>query len=60
MRKILKDVSVKSAAFLMAYYITNSVFQSYMALYYEDRGFDGTKIGLINAVIAISLFGFLK
>lgn len=57
MRRILKDVSIRSAAFLMAYYITNSVFQSYMALYYQDRGFDDTKIGLINAVIAmVSVF----
>ncbi len=57
MRKILKDVSIKSAVFLMAYYITNSVFQSFMALYYKDLGLNDTKIGLINAMIAmVSVF----
>ena len=53
MKKYLKDVSVKSAVFLMAYYITNSVFQSFMPLYYKDLLFNDTQIGLINAMIAI-------
>ena len=57
MKKYLKDVSVKSAAFLMAYYITNSVFQSFMALYYKDLLLNDTQIGLINAMIAmVSVF----
>ena len=57
MKKILKDVSVKSAVFLMAYYITNSVFQSFMSLYYKDQGLNDTRIGLINAMIAmVSVF----
>ncbi|MBE5792537.1 MAG: MFS transporter [Clostridiales bacterium] len=57
MRNILKDVSIKSAVFLMAYYITNSVFQSFMALYYKDLGLNDTRIGLINAMIAmVSVF----
>lgn len=57
MKKFLKDVSVKSAAFLMAYYITNSVFQSFMALYYKDLLLNDTQIGLINAMIAmVSVF----
>lgn len=57
MKKILKDVSVKSAVFLMAYYITNSVFQSFMALYYKSLYFNDTQIGLINAMIAmVSVF----
>ena len=57
MKKILRDVSIRSAVFLMAYYITNSVFQSFMALYYKDMGLNDTRIGLINAMIAmISVF----
>ena len=57
MKKYLKDVSVKSAVFLMAYYITNSVFQSFMPLYYKDLLFNDTQIGLINAMIAmVSVF----
>lgn len=53
MKKLLKDVSVRSAAFLMAYYITNSIFQSYMSLYYVDMGLDNTQIGLINSMVAL-------
>ena len=57
MKNILKDVSVKSALFLMAYYITNSVFQSFMPLYYKDLYLNDTQIGLINAMIAmVSVF----
>lgn len=57
MKKIFKDVSVKCALFLMAYYITNSVFQSFMPLYYRDLNFNDTQIGLINAMIAmVSVF----
>lgn len=57
MKNILKDVSVKCASFLMAYYITNSVFQSYMSLYYKDLNLSDTQIGLINAMIAmVSVF----
>ena len=52
--KIFKDVSVRSAAFLMAYYITNSVFQSYMSIYYEESMLlNGTQIGTINALLAL-------
>lgn len=53
MKKFLRDVSIRSILFLMAYYITNSVFQSYMSLYYVDRGLDNTQIGLINSMIAL-------
>jgi len=53
MKKILKDVSVRCALFLMAYYITNSVFQSYMSLYYADQGLDNTQIGLMNSMVAL-------
>lgn len=53
MRGFLKDVSVRSAAFLMAYYVTNSIFQSYMSLYYVDMGLDNTQIGLINSMVAL-------
>lgn len=57
MRRILNDVSMKCAVFLMAYYITNSVFQSFMPLYYKDLNFNDTQIGLVNAMIAmVSVF----
>ena len=57
MKKYLKDVSVKSAVFLMSYYITNSVFQSFMPLYYKFLSFNDTQIGLINAMVAmVSVF----
>ena len=52
-RNFLADVSVKSAAFMMAYYMTNSVFQSFISLYYTDIGLTGTQIGSINALIAV-------
>ena len=32
-KRFFGDVSVRCAAFLMAYYSTNSVFQSFMSLY---------------------------
>ncbi len=51
------DVSVRCAAFMMAYYMTNSVFQSFMSLYYADIGLNNTQIGTINALVAaISVF----
>ena len=59
------DVSVRCAAFLMAYYMTNSVFQSFMSLYYTDIGLSNTHIGTINALIAVmsvftmQLWGYL-
>ena len=57
MKKFFKDVSVKCALFMMAYYVTNSVFQSFMSLYYTDRGLDNTQIGTINALSArVSVF----
>ncbi len=37
----------------MAYYMTNSVFQSFISLYYTDIGLTGTQIGSINALIAV-------
>ena len=47
------DVSVRCAAFMMAYYMTNSVYQSFMSLYYADIGMSGTRIGTINAMVAL-------
>ena len=52
LRKVFSDVSVRSAAFLMAYYMTNSVFQSFMSLYFKDILLTDTQIGTINALIA--------
>ena len=37
----------------MAYYITNSIFQTYMSLFYVDHGLSNTQIGLINSMIAL-------
>ncbi len=54
MGRLLKDVSVRCALFLIAYYVTNSVFQSYISLYYADRGLADTQIGLINSFIALT------
>ncbi len=51
-KAIFKDVSFKSALFLMAYYMTNSVFQSFMSLYYADIHLNDAQIGTINAMIA--------
>ena len=60
MKKFFKDVSVKCALFMMAYYVTNSVFQSFMSLYYTDRGLDNTQIGTINAMIALVSVFFMQ
>ena len=45
---------VKMALFVTAYYITNSVFQSYMSLYYSALGFGSARIGTINGFTALS------
>jgi len=42
------------ALFMTAYYITNSVYQSYMSLYYTSIHFTSAQIGMINAFIALS------
>ena len=52
-KRFFSDVSVRCAAFLMAYYMTNSVFQSFMSLYYTDIGLNNTQIGTINALVAV-------
>lgn len=52
--KFLKDVSVRSSLFMLAYYVTNSVFQTFMSLFYVDAGLDNTQIGLINSLIALT------
>lgn len=41
------------ALFLMAYYMTNSVFQGYMSLYYVSVGFSSAQVGAIFAAIAL-------
>lgn len=57
-KKLFSDVSVRCAAFLMAYYVTNSVFQNNMSIYYSETiGLNNTQIGTINALLAlISVF----
>ena len=48
----------RMALFTAAYYTTNSVYQSYMSLYYTSKQFSSAQIGAINACVAIlSLFG---
>ncbi len=48
---------VQYALFLMAYYMTNAVFQGYTSLYYTSIGFTTTQIGAIFAAIAlVSMF----
>lgn len=39
--------------FLMAYYITNCMYQSYMSLYYTGIQFNSAQIGAINAGVAL-------
>jgi PPP family 3-phenylpropionic acid transporter len=42
------------ALFLMAYYVTNSVYQSFLPIYFKDNlHFSSTKIGTIFAIVAI-------
>ena len=38
--------------FLVSYYVTNSVFQGFMSLFYTARGFSSGQIGVIYACIA--------
>ena len=44
---------VRFALFLMAYYMTNAVFQGYTSLYYTSIGFTSGQIGAIFAAIAL-------
>ena len=42
------------ALFLMAYYVTNSVYQSFLPIYFKQNlGFNSTRIGWIFAIVAI-------
>lgn len=41
------------AFFMMAYYVTNCMYQSYMSLYYTSIDFSSAQIGLINAMVAV-------
>lgn len=42
------------ALFMTAYYITNSIYQSYMSLYYTSIHFSSGRIGTINAAVALA------
>lgn len=44
---------VRFALFMMAYYMTNAVYQSFMSLYYTDIGFTSAQMGAINAAVAL-------
>ena len=39
--------------FMIAYYLTNCMYQSYMSLYYTAIDFSSARIGLINAAVAL-------
>lgn len=41
------------ALFMIAYYVTNCMYQSYMSLFYTGIPFSPTQIGLINAGVAL-------
>lgn len=57
LKRFFKDVSVRCALFMIAYYMTNAVFQSFMSLYFEDIGLSNTRIGIINGLVAgVSVF----
>lgn len=57
LKRVFSDVSVRCACFMMAYYMTNSIFQSFMPLYYVDIGLTDSQIGAINALVAgVSVF----
>lgn len=47
-----KYCPAKMALFMTAYYITNSIYQSYMSLYYTSIRFTSSQIGIINAFLA--------
>jgi len=49
---------VRLALFLMAYYITNCMYQSYMSLYYTGIRFTSAQIGAINAAVALVSMAF--
>ena len=45
------------ALFLIAYYVTNSVYQGYLSLYYNSLGFSSAQMGAIFAAVAlVSIF----
>ena len=44
---------IRFALFLMAYYMTNAVFQGYTSLYYTSIGFTSAQVGAIFAAIAL-------
>lgn len=46
------------ALFLMAYYVTNCMYQSYMSLYYTGIRFTSAQIGAINAGVALVSMAF--
>jgi PPP family 3-phenylpropionic acid transporter len=48
---------IKYGLFLMAYYVTNAIYQGYMPVYFQDLGLDTRQIGiLVSAVPLVSIF----
>ena len=48
-----KRFNLRFAFFLMAYYMTNAVYQGYMSLHYTSLGLTSTQTGAIFAAIAV-------
>ena len=49
----VKRFPLRFALFLMAYYMTNAIYQGYMSLYYTSAGFNSAQMGAIFAVVAL-------
>ena len=48
---------IKYGLFLMAYYVTNAIYQGYMPMYFQDLGLDTQQIGiLVSSVPFVSIF----
>lgn len=50
----MKEKPPAMALFMAAYYMTNSLYQSYTSLFYTDIGFSSGQIGAINAAVALA------
>lgn len=48
-----KRYPVQYGLFMMAYYMTNAIYQGYMSLYYTSAGFNSAQMGAIFAVVAL-------
>lgn len=51
--RMKKGFPIRFGLFLMAYYMTNAVFQGYTSLYYTSVGFNSAQVGAIFAAVAL-------